>query len=412
MPSRILVINQYFPPDIASTGHIVEAICEGLAATGALVIAIVGQPSYTAGTADALASESRGKFTIRRVPMGSHRGRGNLPVRVLGYVRFLVGAWLVARGQLRPDLVVTFHNPPLLGLLGALLARKYAVPFIYIVQDIHPDIVQRTGRPRLPVWLIAVWRRLSRLTLHRATLTITLSDAMRDYLVRTYGLPEESVVAIPLWAEPELEHLPMDAAAMKRARIELAMEAQPRRELVVLYAGNMGVMHPVEILVQAAARLRSSPVSFLFVGDGAKRSDHERLARSLSLENVRFLPFQPVREFELLIQAADVCAVALLPGLEDLCLPSRTSTFMSAGRPILAVMSERAPQSRELVNTGAGWSADSVEEVVGVLEGLLDAPDRSATAGSAARSLHRQRYRRETLVRRYVEAVLEVGTRG
>lgn len=412
MSSRILVINQYFPPDIASTGHIVEAVCEGIAARGAWVTAIVGQPSYATQIPDAQVQESRGRLTIRRIPMGRYRGRGNLMVRVLGYMRFLCGAWLASRRQVRPDAVVTFHNPPLLGLLGALLARGYGVPFVYVVQDIHPDILERTGRPRLPKWLIAIWRRLSRITLHKATLTITLSNAMKDYLVQTYGLVEERVISIPLWAQPDLAHLPMDADATKHARDALALRVSSCDDLVVLYAGNMGVMHPVEVLVLAAARVRSSPISFLFVGDGAKRPELERMCAELSLEKVHFLPFQSSREFELLIQAADVCAVALQTGLEDLCLPSRTSTFMSAGRPILAVMSDRAPQSRELTQMGAGWCADSVEGVARLLESLVEAPDRMVVAGSAARSLHRLRYRRETLVRRYVDAVLEIATRG
>lgn len=395
MSRRILVINQYFPPDVAATGNIAEAVCEALAATGAQVSAIVGQPSYAASLADAPAEEARGSLTIRRVPMGRRRGRGSLAIRLLGYARFLFGAWLESRRQAPPDVVVTFHNPPLVGVLGALLARKYRVPFVYIVQDIHPDIIERTGSPRLPKWVIAVWRRLSRMTLHRSTLTIVLSDAMKDYLVKTYGVAPGAVVAIPLWAHPNLEHLSTDT--------------RPRGDLIVLYAGNMGVMHPVEILVSAAEKVRSSRISFVFVGDGAKRRDLERLAGELSLDNVRFLPFQPRSDFEALVEGADLCAVALQAGLEDLCLPSRTPTFMSAGKPILAVMSERAPQASELTKAGAGWSAGSIEGVARLLESLASAPDQLAPAGHAARSLYRQNYRREALLSRYVTAVLGAG---
>jgi glycosyltransferase involved in cell wall biosynthesis len=342
--------------------------------------------------------------------MGRHRGRGSLAIRLLGYARFLFGAWLESRQQPSPDVVVTFHNPPLVGLLGAHVARRFDVPFVYIVQDIHPDILVRTGSPKLPRWLIATWRRLSQLTFDSSQLVITLSDAMKDYLVTTYALRAERVVAIPLWAQPSLEHLSSGADAVKRARAALRPAVKFNDDLVVLYAGNMGVMHPVEILVLAAAKLRSRPISFLFVGDGTKRRDLEQLAHRMSVESVQFLPFQPVREFELLVQASDICTVALQPGLEDLCLPSRTPTFMSAGRPILAVMRDRAPQSRELNEVGAGWCAVSVEGVVDLLERLLDAPDLLRVAGSSARSLYRERYRRETLVHKYVEAVAGVSS--
>ena len=405
---RVLVMNQYFPPDIASTGNIVEAICEGIAETGASVTAVVGQPSYTSSVVNAPATEQRGNLTIRRVPMGRRRGRGSIATRVLGYARFLGSAWLTTRGM-RFDVVVTFHNPPILGLLGAWLAHTRGVPFVYVVQDIHPDILARTREPRLPAWLISIWRRLSRVTLHRSSLTITLSGGMKAYLVRTYGLSEDVVTSIPLWAQPDLGHLQADAAATKHARERLGLSAITNGDLVVLYSGNMGVMHPIEILAGAAARVRSLPISFVFVGDGTKRRELERLSRQLSLDNIQFLPFQPIREFELLVQAADVCAVALQNGLEDLCLPSRTATFMSGGRPILAVMSERASQSREVVETGAGWSADSTEGVATILERLVHARGQVSSAGSAARSAYRRSYRRETLVGRYVHAILRSG---
>lgn len=402
---RVLVMNQYFPPDIASTGIIVKAICDGIAETGVSVTAIVGQPSYTSAVVDAPALEERGHLVVRRVPMGSRRGRGSVVTRALGYARFLWGAWLTSR-VIPCDLVVTFHNPPFLGLLGAWLAYRRGIPFVYVIQDIHPDILAHTHQPRVPRWLISIWRRLSHLTLHRSHLTITLSDAMRAYLVKTYGLAEDAVISIPLWAHPDLEQLPTDSVAQKRARETLALSVITSGNLVVLYAGNMGVMHPVEILADAAANLRSSPISFVFVGDGTKRHELERQSKQLSLHNVQFLPFQPIREFELLVQAADVCTVALQNGLEDLCLPSRTPTFMSGGRPILAVMAKRSPQSREIIQTGSGWVADSVEGVTLILEALVLARDRVSSAGSAARSTYRERYRREPLVARYVHAIL------
>jgi glycosyltransferase involved in cell wall biosynthesis len=405
---RILVLNQYFPPDIASTGHVAEAICEALAAAGASVTAIVGQPSYAPGLPDARATESRAGLTIRRIPMGRFRGRRTLAVRLLGYARFLLMAWLETRRQSPPDVLVTFHNPPLLGLLGAMIAFRRRVPFVYIVQDIHPDILARTGSPQIPAPLVAVWRRLSRLMLHSATLVITLSDAMKNYLVRTYGVEDRLVTAIPLWAQPSLEHL-----ADKTIRSETfgrAARAGDRSadDFVVLYAGNMGVMHPVEILVSAAERLRTLPISFVFVGDGAKRPELERLTRDLSLDNVRFMPFQPLPDFERLVQSADVCAVALANGLEDLCWPSRTPTFMSAGKPILAVMSPRATQSRELTETHAGWHTDSVEGVVGLLERLVDSPEQLRAAGRAARAQFGRRYRRDPLVSQYVDVILDL----
>jgi glycosyltransferase involved in cell wall biosynthesis len=403
MTIRVLVINQYYPPDVAATGKIVATICEALAEKGADVSAIVGQPSYVPGVSDAPVHEARSRLNIWRVPMGRLRGRQKFVVRFLGYWRFLYGAWRESHRHPRPDVVVTFHNPPLLGTLGALLAWRFGVPFVYVVQDIHPDILVRTGWQGLPPIVISTWRRLNLMALRRAGLVITLSDAMKSYLARSYAVAEERIVAIPLWGQPELDQLSRDDEAKRRARSRFRFNPG---DLVVLYSGNMGVMHPVEILIRAAALVQSSSIELVLVGDGIKRASIEKLRQELSLSNVQLLPYQSPADFELLVQAADVCTVALQSGLEDLCLPSRSVTFMSAGRPVLAVMPDRAPLSRDLATAGAGWNSMTEEGVAAILLKLEAAPDRVRIAGKAASTLYRERYRRETLVARYVEAIL------
>ena len=81
---------------------------------------------------------------------------------------------------------------------------------------------------------------------------------------------------------------------------------------------------------------------------------------------------------------------------------------MSAGRPILAVMPDRAPISRDLAAAGAGWNATTAEQVAQILLELGSAPDRVLTAGMAARNLYLERYRRTNLVARYAAAILGV----
>ena len=404
---RILVINQYYPPDSASTGRMVATVCESLAARGAMVTAVVGQPSYAPSGADASSHETQGRLTVRRLPMGRLRGRRRFAIRALGYARFLWGAWIESRRVQPPDVIVTFHNPPLLGTLGALIARRFGVPFVYIVQDIHPDILERLGGSALPGWLLGLWRKANHIALHSARLTITLSEEMRNHLVTAYSVKAETVLAIPVWAQPEFDQLASDEHAKRRARQVLGLAVETD-DLVVLYAGNMGLMHPVEMLVSAAVLLRGRPIRFLLVGDGIKRRGLEQLVRRSSLENVEFMPYQGEREFQLLLQSADLCAVALQAGLEDLCLPSRAMTFMSAARPILALMPGRAPLSRDLARASAGWNANTADGVVHILGDLVGQSARLTDAGAAARSLYREKYRMEPLVRRYVDAISSV----
>lgn len=85
------------------------------------------------------------------------------------------------------------------------------------------------------------------------------------------GSALEEGKVIPIWGRPELEPVPH----MRSIRRELGIG---KDEFLLLYAGNMGIMHSLDPILDAAALLQGAPARFLFVGDGAKR---ERLTRQV-----------------------------------------------------------------------------------------------------------------------------------
>ncbi|SFM80898.1 hypothetical protein SAMN05660836_01553 [Thermodesulforhabdus norvegica] len=64
---------------------------------------------------------------VHRVSLGGARGRERLRTRLKGYVLFLLNAWRKSRGLAKTrrfDTVLTFHNPPFVGLIGAYPVRR------------------------------------------------------------------------------------------------------------------------------------------------------------------------------------------------------------------------------------------------------------------------------------------------
>jgi glycosyltransferase involved in cell wall biosynthesis len=390
--TRVLVLNQYYPPDVAATGLHAGAIAERLARDGFEVTAVVGQPSYTAGTPEAPSRERRGGVDVRRIGLGRRRGREALAHRIGGYLRYLAGAWRASR-DMRPDAILCFHNPPFVGLVAARLARRSGARLVYVPQDIHPDVLVATGWLRLPRPAIAAWDRANRAIFAAADRIVVLGDGMKATLVERKGLDPASVEVIPLWAEPELEPRPVDRAW--RADNGVAGD-----DLVVLYSGNMGVMQPLDAVLDAAARLTGAPVAFLLAGTGVRREHWEREAARRGLSNVRFLPFQQADGFARMVAAADVTVVSLRPGMERLSVPSRTFAFLAAGRPVIALMAPDSDVARLVRTTGAGWTPAGHEELRALLEELAGDTGVAERAGRAA---FEASYRRDVVTARYVE---------
>lgn len=400
---KLLVLNQYYAPDLASTGQLAAEICSSLSQKGVEVHVVTAEPSYTASSPKAPLFEVLDGVHVHRVPMGRFRGRERMSVRLGGYLRFMWGAWRLAEKLVRserPNGVFTFHNPPFIAVIGAYLARRYRLRYTYALYDIHPDILIATRWTFLPRPLIWLWERLNHWIFAEADAVIVLGEGMKRTLTEGKGVPSEKVHVIPIWGRPELKPAPRDEAI----RDELGIADE---ELLLLYSGNMGIMHPLGAILDAAALLEGLPVKFLFVGDGAKRGHLVRRVKEEGLDSVFFLPFQPEDRFVRLVAASDACFVALEPGLERLAVPCRAYTFLSAGRPLLTIMAPGADIARLVAETGCGWNVTNGHELAHLLCRLIDTAEEFANRGQKARRIYEERFRRERVIEEYAKVLYE-----
>jgi colanic acid biosynthesis glycosyl transferase WcaI len=109
----------------------------------------------------------------------------------------------------------------------------------------------------------------------------------------------------------------------------------------VLHAGNIGFGQDLDMVLNAAERLRSrADVGFLFVGDGNRRAELEAAAQARQLANVRFVPYQPRDAVASVYASADTALVSLKHGLAGCIVPSKLYTILAAGRPVVAAVEE------------------------------------------------------------------------
>lgn len=396
---KLLVINQYYDPDLASTGQLAAEICSSLALLGFEVHVVTAQPSYTSSALEAPQFEVLDGVFVHRISLGGTRGRERMMVRLEGYIRFLWGAWRLARSLVkseRPHQVMTFHNPPFVSMLGAYLAGKYGLRYLYVLYDIHPDILLATNWARLPPPLVWAWEAVNRWVLRRAHSVVVLGEGMKKTLIDGKGVSPDRVHVIPMWARPELQPAPK----AQSIRQELGIGEE---DILLLYAGNMGIMHPIEPILDAAASLQGLPVHFLFVGDGAKRQGLISRIENERLKQVTFLPFQPEDRFIKILATSDASFVVLQPGLERLAVPSRAYTFLSAAKPLITLMAPDADIARLVAEVGCGWNVTNGEELSSLLRTIIHSRHELVCRGRKGRAAYEENFQREFVINQYVK---------
>jgi glycosyltransferase involved in cell wall biosynthesis len=314
--------------------------------------------------------------------------------RLTNYATFLLASTWRVLSVPRPDVVVALTDPPVVGLVGLLAARRHRVPFVYVCEDIFPDVAVALGRMDNPI-AVRLWRRLNRLLRRNASTVVAIGRDMVRKL-RDEGVPSDRIELISNWASP----VEADGARVAAARASLGWGD----DFVVMHAGNVGLAQNLGMLLDAAERLRGeATLRIVIVGDGAARAALERRASERGLSNVSFLPHRPKDEARTLMAAADVHVVSLAPGLWGCVVPSKIYGILALGLPFIAAVERDSEIDLIIRDTGGGERVDPGDGAAladAVIRAVAD-PARGIQAGEAGRREFLSRYTREHATGQY-----------
>ena len=351
--TNVLVVTMQYAPDFGPSGPIFTALCEDLVTLGYDVTVITGVPNYNVSEIE---PKYRGKLFFKETRNGVHLIRTYVYLvpkkalwrRLLYHGSFNILALLAEMRLKKPDIILA-DAPTLLSglpLLWGSVFRK--IPFIYIIQDIYPDVLSRLGYLKNPRVLKLIGD-VEKFFYRRAKKVTVISEGFRQNLLRK-GVPDEKISITPITADIDFIH-PLPKESTLRAKWGLD------GKFVVLYAGNLGLSQGLETVIDAARQLSNCPeIQFVLVGAGATQSHLQAMAEQLHLENIKFFPFQPREDVPLVYSIADVSLVCLKPEIVVESVPSKTYTIMASQRPIIAAVDASSEVGRLLREVNCGWS--------------------------------------------------------
>jgi putative colanic acid biosynthesis glycosyltransferase WcaI len=338
--ARLLILNQYYWPGVEATANLLTQLAEDLA--GEFEVTVVTGELH--GHPDLPRREVRNGVTIVRVASFAY-DRTKLGRRALNYASFLGKALARGLADRRPDLVVCMTDPPIVGDIALLVARRFRVPLLVISEDVFPEIAVELKRLENR-FLVGTLRRLVRIYLERTDRIVAIGDTMRDRLVEKGAAPER-IDVIPNWVDTTaLTPQPRDNA--------WAREQGLTGKFVVMHSGNVGHAQSLETLVLAATFLRDlDDLEVVIAGFGARHAAMMGLAERVQAD-IRFLSYQPRDVLSQSLSSADVHFVGLAPGLSGYVVPSRLYGIMAVGRPVIAAADATSEISKVVADVGCG----------------------------------------------------------
>lgn len=348
-PIKVTLFTLNYWPETTGIGPYAHDLAVGLQERGFAVQVVTAYPHYPQWKV----WDGYGGSSIRSVHDGVQvtRLRHYVPKRPTSLRRAIseltFGLRLAFTSWHSPD-VALFMSPAMLGSAVALTARgvrRRRAAAGVIVQDLYTSGVRELGTAgQRASGLVA---RAEGSLLRKADGVATIHDRLADQ-VAGMGATSSKIRVIRNWSKSLPSAPPMDRV---QQRVEFGWEPDA---VVVLHAGAMGVKQGLENVL-GAARLsqRSAPkVRFVLLGDGSRRRDLEEAARGLRA--VEFLDPLPEEQFQVALRCADVLLINELPDLEQTAVPSKLSSYLAAGVPVLAAVRPGSVTEGEVIASGGG----------------------------------------------------------
>jgi colanic acid biosynthesis glycosyl transferase WcaI len=380
---RILLLAQYFAPEVGATQVRLAAFCHGLRAEGHEVEVVTAMPHHPAGQ---IFPEYRGRFyrreiwegiTVHRLWLYTAKGRG--AKRILTYLSFAcLCLFGVLRAQ-RPDYVFVDSPPLFLAVPGWIASCIWRVPFIFNVADLWPDSVLDLGVMR-ESFVTKMGFALENWAYKRADFVTAVTEGVRGALLNQKRVPAKKILFMPNGVDTRL--FQPNAAPDE----ELSGALGVRGKLVVLYAGNHGYANGLEQVILAAGLIADRRVHFLFVGDGPDKDRLQALAQDLALTNVTFVESVPIERLGAFLSISAVAVVTLQKSrITRGARPAKTFVMMAAAKPIvLAAEGESAELVRQ-AKAGLVVPPNVPQQLASAILLLLENPELASRLGANGR---------------------------
>jgi colanic acid biosynthesis glycosyl transferase WcaI len=382
--TRILITTINYAPEETGIGPYSTGVAEHLVSQGYQVTTLTGLPHYPAwrvsdGYRDRLA------YTERRNGVEVQRRWHYVPSKQSALRRGLYEATFLASGLSslslpQPDAVIGVVPSMSGGVLARVAAARFRVPYGLVFQDLMGLSAEQSGIAGGGA-VSGLTRRAEGWVARGAAAIGVIGEGFRHYL-ESLDVEPGRIRRVRNWTHTGAVTIERDAM---RSWLEL-----PRDAVVCMHAGNMGYKQGLENVIECArlAATAAPELLFVFVGDGSQRGALEALAARHELTNVRFLPLQSEEVFPSVLACADVLLANQRGTVGDMSLPSKLTSYMAAGRPVVAAVARNSETWREVTWSGGGLPA-APDDPRALLEAILRVTSDRGLAEHVAASAKR-----------------------
>lgn len=378
-----------YKPELSGGTHLAVDLVKDLKKSGHEVEIITPISSKFVDQID----ESKDECVIHRVT--SRFNKKDPLSRILRYIDVSLSMKKIASRISNVDLIMTHSMPPLIGFIGARIGKKKNIPVLYWEQDIVSESLKTTGifgnKGIKQNILFTVAQKIEIFTERKSTHIVTISRQFQDMHINR-GVPKSKVSVVYNWIDTKQVY------PVHREENPLFDELSiPKNKFIVTYCGNLGVPQNVEILIDAAERLKDYPqILFVIIGGGSREKRIKQFVDEKALENLMLFSLQPLEKSHLVYSIGDIGTVIGRAGTSRNGFPSKTWSIMAAGQAMISCFDLDSELTSFVKNGKCGIAVepDSPEKLADAILTLYFDKNKTKECGTNARKFVEENFSR------------------
>ena len=405
---KILYITQYFHPEVGATTNRALANVKHLSKKGHDVTVLTEIPNHPIGKIfkgykhKIFIKEKMKNFKINRVWIFTSTKK-NFITRLLFYISFMfMGSIHTLFNWKRYD-VIYITSPPLfvagIGIMLRLFHPK--IKLIFEVRDLWPDSAVELGELNNKVFIknsLKLEKKIYDISEH----IIVISENMKKKIIAK-GYPENKISIIHNGADDEF--------IMRKLNVDKKIfYNKSKNKFICVYAGIIGIAQGLEILIEAANRLRDVDIEFYLIGYGPKLEQLKVMSTKMKLENLTFLDQISRDKIHNYLASADLGIIPLKK--KDLfkgALPSKIFDCMACKLPIILGIEGEAKELIENSETGICYEPENVDDLVAKILYLKENNLLLKKFSENGRKTVSEKFNRMKLAEKLEEIIVDVG---
>ena len=348
----IWLVSELFYPETISTGYIMTEIAKSFAKD--YQVSVICGPEFYEEKRESIIVKPLPGITIHRIQSKGYN-KNSFISRIIGQLKVTYKMLRLMKKKMPKGAeVLMVTNPILLLVLTSFAAKRRKWKMNVLVHDVFPENLVISGFLKSNTsFAFGIMKSIFNSAFKKMDTLIVLGRDMQKLFERKRN-SKDRITIIENWADTENI---------------FARSISKNSKKKLLFAGNMGRLQGLEVLLEALKRTENDPYTFTFIGSGALENYIEEFIIAKKISHIEKHGWIPREEQDKFMADSTIGIVSLTKGMYGLGVPSKFYNLLAAGKPIFYIGDVNSEIHLVLKTHKIGWFAEAgnVEEISAML---------------------------------------------